>query len=244
MVRVSAVSYTNSIPFVYGLQHSSIHSQIELSLDIPSLCAEKLLQGKADIGLIPAAVLPQMKEGEILSDFCIGADGPVDTVMLYSQVPLAEIKQIWLDFQSRTSVQLVQVLCKEWWKISPEFLQATHGYEDRIEGNVAGVIIGDRCFNQVNKFPYSYDLSENWKLLTGLPFVFAVWYSRIPLDELVKKEFSEGLKFGLEKRGEALKELLNPNIPMETAFNYINNRISYDLDSSKRQGLDLFLSKL
>lgn len=244
MVRVSAVSYTNSIPFVYGLQNTSILNQIELSLDIPSICAEKLISGQADIGLIPAAVIPQLEMGEIISDYCIGADGAVDTVMLYSQVPITEIKQIWLDFQSRTSVQLVRILCRELWKISPQFIQGSYGYENLIQGSAAGVIIGDRCFDQVGKFQYSYDLAENWKILTGLPFVFAVWYSRIPLSDLFKTEFSDGLRIGLEKRGEALLKLLNPDISFESASFYLNNRISYILDSSKRNSLNLFLSKL
>ena len=107
MIKVSCVSYLNSQPFIYGLKNNSIINEIELSLDVPSVCAEKILSGKADIGLIPVAVIPQLKESHIISDYCIGADGKVETVLLLSDVPLEKIKSILLDYQSRTSVLLL-----------------------------------------------------------------------------------------------------------------------------------------
>ena len=93
-IRVSAVSYLNSIPFVYGLEKSSVQSQIELSLDIPSECANKLLDNQVDLALVPVAIIPQLKFSEIISPYCIGANGPVETVCLFSQVSLNEIEEI------------------------------------------------------------------------------------------------------------------------------------------------------
>ena len=244
MVKVSAVSYTNSIPFVYGLINSVIQHEIELSLDIPSQCAEKLIHGHADIGLVPAAILPSLGEGQIISDFCIGAIGKVDTVMLYSQVPLENIKRIWLDFQSRTSVQLVQVLCREYWKIEPEFLTAQPGYEQLIHGEDAGVVIGDRCFDSLGRYKFSYDLSENWYEFTGLPFVFAVWHSNRSLPESFIEKFNHSLGFGIQQKELALDKLLNPKLSREVAHHYLYKRISYHLDDRKKRGLQLFLSKL
>ena len=244
MVKVSAVSYTNSIPFVYGLRNSVIQNEIELSLDIPSHCAEKLIHGYADIGLVPAAILPSLSEGQIISDFCIGAIGKVDTVMLYSQVPLEQIKRIWLDFQSRTSVQLVKVLCREYWKIDPEFINAQPGYEQLIHGKDAGVVIGDRCFDSLGRYKYAYDLSENWFECTGLPFVFAVWHSNKPIPESFIQQFNQSLQFGLQSKEDALDKLLSPKLSRVVAHNYLYNRISYHLDDRKKMGLQLFLSKL
>jgi chorismate dehydratase len=244
MIRVSAVSYTNSIPFVYGLTHSDIHQEIGLSLDIPSQCADKLILGQADIGLVPVAILPQIPNGTILSNFCIGAIGKVDTVMLYSQVPLEKIKRIWLDFQSRTSVQLVQVLCREYWKITPEFITARPGYENLIQAEDAGVIIGDRCFAKAGKFKFSYDLPEHWFQFTGLPFVFAVWLSNKPLPDDFVQKFNQALQFGLLHKEQAMDKFLPPELSRETASVYLNHRISYAFDLSKQQGLQLFLSKI
>src|SRR5437867_12268285 len=88
VIKVSCVSYLNSQPFIYGLKNNSIINEIDLSLDVPSVCAEKLRSGSVDIGLVPVAVIPQLKESHIISDYCIGADGKVETVLLLSDVPL------------------------------------------------------------------------------------------------------------------------------------------------------------
>ena len=111
--KVSAVSYLNTIPFIYGLKNSPIFDQIELSLDYPALCADKLLNNQVDIGLIPVATIPKIKNAQIISDYCIGSDGKVDTVCLYSNVPILEIESIALDYQSRTSIELLKLLLNE-----------------------------------------------------------------------------------------------------------------------------------
>ena len=107
-IKISAVSYLNSKPFIYGLHHSNLFNEIELSQDIPSVCAQKFIDEKVDIGLIPITVIPKLKEYYIISDYCIGAVGKVSSVMLYSDVPLNAIKNILLDYQSLTSVTLIQ----------------------------------------------------------------------------------------------------------------------------------------
>ena len=115
-LRISAVSYLNSLPFVYGIKNSGFLKNIELSLDVPSVCADKLISGKADIGLVPVAAIPLIKNARIVSDFCIGADGKVQSVLLISRKPLQEIQKVYLDLESRTSVGLAKVLAKEYWK--------------------------------------------------------------------------------------------------------------------------------
>ncbi|MCB0401553.1 MAG: menaquinone biosynthesis protein, partial [Flavobacteriales bacterium] len=172
-VKVSAVSYLNTLPFLYGIKQSGLEQEIDLSLDIPSDCARKLLNDEVDLGLVPVAIIPQLKEHHIISDYCIGADGPVDTVALFSDVPLEEIENIYLDYHSRSSVTLVQLLAKAFWKIKPNWIRAEEGFIDQIQGTTAGVVIGDRTFGLSKK--YKYDLAEAWKAFTGKPFVFAAW---------------------------------------------------------------------
>src|SRR6185369_11597556 len=111
----------------------------------------------------------------IISDYCIGADGDVGSVLLLSDVPMSEIKNVLLDYQSRTSVTLAQVLADKYWRIKPRWTDAKENYERDIKGTTAGVVIGDRTFALKNKFKYTYDLSGEWKIFTGLPFVFACW---------------------------------------------------------------------
>lgn len=110
-IKISAVSYLNTIPFIYGIQaDQNLLSQVSLRLEYPSKCADLLKAGLVDLSLIPVAVIPQIPHAEIISDFCIGANGKVNTVMLYSDYPLNEIKSIALDYQSRTSVMLTKIL--------------------------------------------------------------------------------------------------------------------------------------
>ena len=240
MLRISAVSYINAKPFVYGIEKSGFLKNYSLSLDIPSVCAEKLLKGKVDIGLAPVAIIPKMKKCFILPDFCIGADGPVSSVMLYSDVPLKEIKSIYLDNQSRTSEMLVQILAKKFWKISPQFVSAKKGYEKKIKGTSAGVIIGDRNFSIKRKSNYAFDLSEEWKYYTGLPFVFACWISNKKLDKKQSEALYNALKFGLDNRNKIVKQL-QKRYDEKVINTYLNQSISYYFDRTKRQAMDLFL---
>lgn len=237
-IRISAVSYLNSLPFVYGLQHSELKNECDIALDIPSVCAEKLITGKVDIGLIPVAAIPQVNNAQIISDFCIGADGEVKTVCLYSEVPLHEIKTILLDYQSRTSVMLVKILAKEYWKISPEFIAATKGFENNIKGTIAAVVIGDRTFGLEKK--HTYDLAEEWKKFTGLPFVFACWVANKNLPKEFISVFNTALKSGLNNIEKTLNEFSHPYINNETAKKYLKENISYIFDKEKKKAMELF----
>ncbi|RYE21766.1 MAG: radical SAM protein, partial [Sphingobacteriaceae bacterium] len=102
-IRISAVSYTNTKPFIYGLQHNSIQNKIDLSLDTPSDCAQKLIDNQADIGLIPVAAVLSLPYWQIVSDYCIGAIGAVNSVFIFSNCPIEEAEEIQLDPESRSS---------------------------------------------------------------------------------------------------------------------------------------------
>src|SRR5512133_1902072 len=117
--KISAVSYANTLPFVYGLTRCPEIPVMELSFDFPARCAEKVLQNEADIGLIPVAVIPKLKYYEILPGYCLGATGRVRTVLLISTVPLLRIEKVILDYQSRTSVNLARLLARDYWNIQP-----------------------------------------------------------------------------------------------------------------------------
>ena len=240
-IRISAVSYLNSIPFVYGIRKKMDPGTYRLDLDIPSVCAEKLLNGKVDIGLVPVAVLPLMKEYHIISDHCIGADGKVRSVMLYSHVPLTEIKSILLDEQSRTSVMLTRILAKKFWMIGPQWIAGKEGHEKEIKNDMGGVVIGDRTFVLENKFPFAYDLAEEWKKFTGLPFVFACWVSNRELPAGFKRSFNEALSFGLHDKLKAVKTMQDLPASMTVIMDYLENYISYPFDEHKRKALELFL---
>ena len=242
--KISAVEYLNTIPFIYGINNSEISNQIELLLDFPSECARKLSENEVDIALVPVAILKKNSEFKIVSDFCIGSNGKVDTVCLYSEIPLEEIEEIYLDYQSQTSVELLRILCREYWKISPKFQNSEKGFENKIEERTAALIIGDRAFAANKKYKYVYDLPEFWKEMTGLPFVFACWISNKNIDKNFLSEFNSALKFGLSEIDKSV-EIEKHNFPhCNTPNDYLNNKISYILDEEKRKGMEVFLSMI
>ncbi|HRG59009.1 MAG TPA: menaquinone biosynthesis protein [Bacteroidia bacterium] len=240
-INVSIVNYLNSQPFIYGLEHHTIHQKINISKDIPSACALKLLNNEADIGLVPVAVIPQLKDFEIIGNTCIGALGKVASVLLCSDVPLDKIKNVFLDFHSRTSVTLVQVLSKNYWKIKPNFLQAPINFIDEINDTTAGVIIGDRTFNLLKNYQFIYDLSEEWYKFTGLPFVFAAWMGRKGIDSTFLNDFENALQFGLENKEIVIQKFQKIYGNDLDVAHYLNTNIQYELDEEKRSGMEMFL---
>lgn len=245
-IKISAVSYLNALPFIYGIENSLfLKGKYILEKDNPSVCADKLINNKADLGLIPVAEISKVKNQKIISNYCIGACGKVKTVLLVSDFPLHKIKTVLLDYQSRTSVKLAQILAKKYWNIKPNFIPAKKDYENNISGETAGVIIGDRTFNLNKNYKYIFDLSEEWTKFTALPFVFAAWVSNKKLPDNFVNNFNEACKFGLNNIDKIVKKYLSENylsnIDLE---NYLKYNISYSFDNEKRKGMKKFLNYL
>ncbi|MEO8760569.1 MAG: menaquinone biosynthesis protein [Bacteroidia bacterium] len=237
---VSIVKYTNTLPLRYGINNSEVLAEMDLQLDIPAVCAQKLLDNKVDIGLIPVAVIPLLKEHYIISNYCIGSNERVDTVKLYSNVPLNEIEHIYLDYQSRTSIMLAKVLCKNYWKINPEFINAEAGFETNTTSKDAAVVIGDRCFTLNGTFKYEFDLAFEWKKFTTLPFVFAAWVSNKKIDADFIAKLESAMEYGIAHTDEAIKKDLSITNPAMVK-QYLTERINYNLDEAKKKSLQLFL---
>ena len=240
-IRVGAVSYLNTKPLIYGFEQGMMNESMELRIDYPARIAALLQQDEIDVGLVPVAVIPHLKESHIITDYCIGAEGPVASVCLFSEVPLEEIKEVLLDYQSRTSVALARILIRDHWKIEPQLTAAREDFRDHIRGTTAGVVIGDRALEQRKHSPYVYDFGEAWKAYTGLPFVFAAWISNKPLDADFIRLFGEANQFGLNRIDEVVAK--NPYTVFDLK-KYYTQHISYPLTDAKRAGLALFLEKL
>jgi chorismate dehydratase len=197
-IKIAIVSYMNAKPFLYGLEHSSIINDIQIFSVHPAQCAEKLLSREVDLALVPVAVIPQMKEHYIVSDYCIGALKRVESVMLYSTVPIERVTTIHLDYQSKTSNNLVYVLARHLWKISPVWIDSSAGYENEIKGTTAGVIIGDRALHLYDKFAYKYDLAAEWYTFTNSPFTFACWVANTKLSGEFITTLNKALAHGIK----------------------------------------------
>lgn len=238
-IRISAVSYTNTKPFIYGLQHTGFVDKIELSLDNPSDCAQKLIDDVVDIGLIPVAATLNIPNWNIVSDYCIGAVGAVNSVFIFSNCEVHDIKYLQLDPQSRSSNNLARVLLKNYWKVNPELIKDAPDYGLSTEAHTAFVQIGDRTFGKKDHYKYAYDLAEEWQNFTGLPFMFAGWIANKPIPQAFVQEFNTALKYGLDHREELFKEL-----PMRDDFDlvdYLMVKIDFDLTEEKKKALYMFL---
>ena len=240
--RVGIVNYLNTKPLIYGLQKPPISEQIELIGDYPARIAEMLIKGEIDLGLIPVAIIPQLPTYYINGNYCIGTEGEIASVALFSEVPMNEIRKVYLDYQSRTSVALLKYLMKEYWGISPELLQATNEeYRKQIKGTTAGLVIGDRAFEQRKISTFIYDLGSEWRAITGLPFVFAAWVSTKQLPTDFIQLFDAANALGLQHIDKIVAD--NP-FDLYDLKKYYNLHLSYRLDTNKLKGMELFLSGL
>ena len=177
--RIAAVSYLNTIPFIYGIEHEG-NLRAELLLSPPSLCAKNFAEHKADIAL-------------------------VRTVVLLSNEPIEKARRVFLDAHSLTSVQLAGYLLAKHWKVTPEYytLEDYAQLGHALPGD-AFLLIGDKVFDHEGRFAYSYDLAAEWKKATRLPFAFAVWVARKGTDPDFTEGLQHALTFGIEHTYEAI----------------------------------------
>jgi chorismate dehydratase len=241
--RIGAVSYLNTRPLLLGMEQGPFSERIDLVKSYPAQIAQDLLDDTIDIGLVPVAIIPLLKNPQIVSKYVIGTEGEVASVALFSQVPLDQIERVYLDYQSRTSVALAKILFKQHWKKEVEFLIATEGYINEISGTTAGIIIGDRALASLNRFEHIYDLGLAWKAHTGLPFVFAAWVANKPIPLEFMEAFDAANGYGLANLEQVIA-LIPVSEQVYDLHKYYTENISYELTPEKRAGLENFLETL
>ena len=236
---IAAVSYLNTIPFIYGIRHEG-NFRADLLLSPPSECTKNYVEERADLALLPAAAVPSLKSTDVITEYCIGAVGPVRTVVLLSDGPVSEVRRVFLDPHSQTSVQLVGYLAAHRWKIAPEWY-SLDDYEQlrHAQEGDAFLLIGDKVFDHEEKFRYKYDLAAEWQAATKLPFAFAVWVARKGTPYEVIESLQHALTFGLEHTYEAILEAGFDKKPYD-AYEYLTRNIDYIFDNQKRRALQKF----
>ena len=243
-IRVAAVNYLNTKPLLYGIKRSALFNEIDLIEDYPARVAQMIMDGSADVGLIPVAVIPKLKESYIITDYCIGCNGPVASVCIFSEVPIEKVEKVFLDYQSRTSVMLAKILLKEYWNSNAELIDANgEDFRAQIKGTTAGLVIGDRALEQRQHSTYIYDLGEAWKAHTGLPFVFAAWVSNKKLPGAFINEFNVANGLGFQHLEEVIRENQS-QVKTTDLYIYYQEHISYKFDKEKQDALLLFLKKI
>lgn len=237
---VVAVQYLNTLPLIYGIRFAA-NSELKgaLLLAPPAKCAQLAIEGKCDIALVPVGALDEIQkahpQSKIVTSYCISATGAVDTVALFSNQELPDITTIYLDTHSRTSVALARVLCKNLWKINPQFIEELPPNYELSTGE-ALVAIGDKVFDIEGRFANKYDLSEAWQELTSLPFVFAVWVALTPEGAALENELNRVFRIGVENIEKALPDdSLRPR-----NLHYLTHSIEYEMSSTKQSAMQLF----
>ena len=237
--RIAAVSYLNTIPFIYGIQHEG-NLRADLLLAPPAGCYENYIAGRADIALMPSAMVPSLTSTNIITDYCIGSSGKVRTVVLFSNVPIKDVRRVFLDAHSRTSVQLCGYLAANLWHIQPEWYDLKDysqvAYAQRED---AFLLIGDKVFDHEGLFNYAYDLSEEWNKATGMPFAFAVWVARKGTSYEHIDALQRALTFGVESVWEAIVENGFDQKPYN-AYEYLTQNIDFMFNAEKHSALQKF----
>lgn len=211
---------------------------IELLIDYPARIAASLINKQIDIGLVPVTVMNVLPGSRIIGDHGIACTGEVASVCLFSDVPLEQIETVMLDYQSNTSVALLKLLLNKHWKLSPKMVPADAGYEKNIRGTTAGLVIGDRAFEQRLISPYIYDLGQAWFEMTGLPFVFAAWISHKDFTPEFISGFNQANELGLQHLDEVIA---HAGYSLFSLKKYYTVNMQFRLDEEKKKGLALFL---
>lgn len=252
-LRVGAVSFLNTKPLIYSLLNGETQTDIELSVDVPSRVAMLLSSGELEVGLIPVVEYfranPAHTSYCILPDISIASHKNVQSIQLFSRVPVQEIRRIALDTNSRTSVALLKILLAKKYKISPMFttcaptVNPKMALHDRPDAPFDAVLlIGDAALRHLGSTDYSIDLGEMWHKLTGLPFVYACWVARDEADlgNLPERLLAAKTR-GIAQIPEIARiEAKKLGLPAPLCLDYLQNRIKYDLGESEIAGLELF----
>lgn len=244
-LRLCAVSYLNTKPFLEGLNAHFSPQELDVQTMIPSACATSFLEGQVAMGLIPVGSLLDLKEVYLLDRFCIGASGKVDSVFLFANEPITSINTVYLDHHSRSSNGLTKILFRHHWKKDIQYLQEDN-YFQNIDGDRAGVIIGDRAIVMKDKYRYCYDLAYEWQQLTGLPFAFAVWvYDPLIINHSWINRLEKAFEWGIHRIPEVARKWAKTfMMTAERAEFYLSESIDYRFDTAKQQAFALYLRYL
>ncbi|HUE42488.1 MAG TPA: menaquinone biosynthesis protein [Candidatus Sulfotelmatobacter sp.] len=272
-LRISVVQYLNTSPLVWGFTHGLLAGKYELSFTVPSQCAEALRAGDVDIAIIPAIEYQRIDDLVILPDLAIASKRRVRSLLLISKVPIAQVCSIALDRSSRSTQALTKILCARHWQIAPRFGEMPPDLDEMLAQNDAALLIGDPALRISVSIEsaartgvrgadgadvcdaatlgiaggklYVYDIVEQWRAMTGLSAVLAVWAARpaVATPEVVA-DFHASRAFGLlhlrELCDEAAAELRLPAGDLES---YLTDNIDFTLDEENVAGLSRYFAE-
>lgn len=268
-LRISVVQYLNTAPLVYGFTRGALKDKYDLSFTVPSQCADDLRDGRADVAIIPAIEFQRIDDLVVLPDLAIAAKRRVRSLLIVSRKPIQEVKSIALDGSSRSTQTLTRILCAEHWQIKPVFFEATFGSTATIlEQADAALLIGDPALRlaiaitgnatlgangelmsspdkagvNATETLYVYDVVQEWRRLTGLPAVLAVWAGRREsVTPEIVADFAASKAYGMAHLAEiSTTASVEQDLPVPDLLNYLQENIDFTLDSENLAGLELY----
>jgi len=251
MLKISAISFLNTAPLMWDFENgdtaASLREHFDFSYTIPSSCAEALAAGTADIGIIPVAAYTTIPDLAIIPDVSIASEDKVRSILLVSKVPVNKIRNVALDNSSRTSAALVQIYLKKFVGVEAGYSPQAPDLKEMLRWHDAGMLIGDSALQAQTAGLHVYDLAEEWRRWTYLPFVFAVWAIRkAALREFksninIARVFQQSRDHGLQHLPE-IAESWAPRLSLDRTLirDYLSQNIDYSLDPENLEGLKLF----
>lgn len=235
--RLSAVSYFNTTPLVYGLEHDP---EVRIRFGVPSSLLDDLILDRSDVALLPVIDLQKLAGLRVLPGIGIGCDGPTLTVRLFSRTPVSQTRILAVDPDSHTSVILARLIFQHRFHLCPELIDLSQTQDRPYETRL---LIGDKVVTHPPEgFSYQLDLGEAWKQLTGLPFTFAIWTLRpdIPVGNLVQK-LETSLRNGLAHLDDLIRTHAIPRGWSEhLARQYLTRYLRFQLSPEHLQAIRLF----
>jgi chorismate dehydratase len=235
------VPYLNAKPLIDWFHSPECDADAEVSYVVPSQLAIGLEEGTLDVALVSIFEWFRAPELQLVPGISISADGPVKSVRLFSCKPFESLKTVALDTSSLTSVALTKVLLQDVYGIEPEYHHMPPDLDSMLAACDAGLIIGDlKLFEAPNL--HVLDLGEEWKKLTGLPFVYAAWLARpgIKVDE-IGSILGTAMQWGVVRLDElTAKWSREMGLPIDRVEDYFKNVMLYDLDEPKLAALQEF----
>lgn len=242
-----AVSYLNTVPLVWGLQHSTdpaLRDTFDLRFALPSECADQLSTGQADIGIVPVIEMARQSL-DYFPGTGIACHGPVRSILLISKVPFREIRTLATDSGSRTSAMLSQVILAERFGVRPRVFSHPADLAQMLDQADAALVIGDAALRvDPATLPYeTLDLGEEWIALTGLPMVFAVWAGR---KEIIREPygriFLDSCRYGLAHMDDIVAaEAPARHFSPDVVRRYLTHHIVFELGEKDYEGMRLYI---
>lgn len=249
-MRIAASTYLNSAPLVYSFATGTQRGRaVFLGDTAPARCAAMLAAGQCDAALIPVIEYQRLPRLRIIPDVAVASKSRVRSVVLAARCPIEEAGTVTLDSSSRTSQALARILFARRYGSAPVFTErepdANVSCENMFEASDAALVIGDpamRLEADAERLGLRvYDLAEEWRAMTGLPFVFAVWAVR---DETYADQKAHLPDFAAAKReGIAHDEEIAARyaeelkLPYAETLSYLRENVNYDLDEENLAGL-------